>query len=87
MKRPEFTEEQEQWLISTTDNWYLSWKGRITEGQHRLGMAKEELKALFCGERLIDIGVSMATCSMIQPSEFFEHYLHRHEVNEVENEG
>jgi predicted RNase H-like nuclease len=30
--------------------WYLSWKSRITVdgGQHRLGVAKEDLKEIIC---------------------------------------
>lgn len=75
MKRPEFTREQEDWLCVVLDDWYLSWKGRVTDGQHRLGIAKEELKGLFCGESLNDIGFSMARTGMIEPMEYLEYYV------------
>lgn len=48
MNRPEFTREQEDWLCYVLDEWYLYWKNKICEGEHRLGFAKEILKAVFC---------------------------------------
>lgn len=49
MKKPDFTEEQEMWLCEVIGDWYLSWKSRIADGEHRLGYAKEELKSIICG--------------------------------------
>jgi hypothetical protein len=53
MKRPEFTEEQLDYLIYIIDEWYLAWKTRMTgeDGKHprpahRLGRAKEQLKEI-----------------------------------------
>jgi len=42
------TYEQECELIYLIDDWYLSWKTNMTDDghQHRLGVAKEELKDL-----------------------------------------
>ncbi len=48
MNRPEFTREQEDWLCEIIGDWYLYWKNRICEGEHRLGPAKEHLKTLIC---------------------------------------
>ena len=47
---PELTLEQEYWLVSIIDWWYLSWKGRMTENgaPHWLGVAKEQLKHMVC---------------------------------------
>lgn len=47
---PELTLEQEYWLCSIVDYWYLSWKGRMTDkGEcHHLGVAKEQLKRMIC---------------------------------------
>lgn len=44
------TKEQEHDICYLIDDWYLEWKNQMTdEGvQHRLGVAKEELKALIC---------------------------------------
>jgi len=53
MKRPKFTEDQQQWLCEQIDFWYGYWKHIITDtnGTHRLGVAKEELKTVICGMR------------------------------------
>lgn len=75
MKRPDFTREQEDWFCYILDEWYYSWKGRIAKEEHRLGIAKEELKSLFCGESLFEIGKSMAIFNMISPLEYVQHYL------------
>lgn len=52
-KRPTFTEEQEFWICDIIGAWYQHWKHRITDnyGPHRLGFAKEELKAALFTER------------------------------------
>ena len=53
MSRPEFTKEQEDWLCYMIGEWYLLWKNRICgkDGTHSLGIAKEQLKALFCNDK------------------------------------
>ncbi len=54
MKRPEFTQEQENWLCETIGDWYLAWKYRIADYDnktHNLGYAKEQLKALICEDK------------------------------------
>lgn len=53
MKKPEFTEEQKDWLCHQVGEWYLEWKSRITKPgvEHRLGFAKEELKIILCDDK------------------------------------
>ena len=50
--RPEFTEETQQWLCEQIDAWYLNWKELIVSNHetHSLGLAKERLKDMICGE-------------------------------------
>jgi len=47
--KPKFTAEQIDYICYQIGDWYLKWKGNITTGQHRLGIAKEELKVMICG--------------------------------------
>lgn len=47
--RPRFTPEQVDYICYQIGDWYLKWKCNITTGQHRLGIAKEELKSMICG--------------------------------------
>ena len=47
--KPKFTQEQKDFICYQIGDWYLKWKGNITNGQHRLGIAKEELKVMICG--------------------------------------
>ena len=45
------TKEQQDWVCEVIADWYLKWKGCITTNPHethRLGYAKEELKAMLC---------------------------------------
>lgn len=62
MTRPAFTEEQEDWICHQIGEWYLEWKKVILvhnkdcpehcpHSQHRLGVAKEILKAMLCNPR------------------------------------
>ena len=45
----EFTRQQIDYIASAIDDWYLGWKHSIADGkQHYLGVAKEQLKAIFC---------------------------------------
>ncbi len=48
MKRPEFTQEQLDWLCFIIGDWYLIWKHKMTDNEktHRLGYAKEQLKLM-----------------------------------------
>lgn len=53
MIKPEFTEEQQNYLAEVIGHWYLHWKHGIVDheqgkppAQHRLGYAKETLKEL-----------------------------------------
>lgn len=53
MERPEFTKEQEDWICNMIGEWYLHWKSKLVnyeEKTHKLGFAKEHLKALLCDE-------------------------------------
>ena len=74
MNRPKFTEEQENWLCEIIGDWYLSWKKRIANGEHRLGYAKEELKELICGNELHSIGINGMVYGFIKPQEFLTNY-------------
>jgi hypothetical protein len=44
-----FTREQEDYICYIIGNWYIKWKDNMTDGTpHRLGIAKEALKEMFC---------------------------------------
>lgn len=48
-----FTPEQRDFICSQIGWWYLLWKGNMATGegtQHRLGVAKEGLKTMICGD-------------------------------------
>lgn len=50
---PDFTIEQKSWLSNQIDDWYLRIKNNLVNYEnrtHRLGSAKEVLKALVCDE-------------------------------------
>lgn len=48
------TREQQDYICEVIGDWYVHWKGQlVTElkpGEHRLGVAKEHLKELICGD-------------------------------------
>lgn len=50
MKDVGLTYEQEEEICYAIGEWYLDWKGRMTENHvpHCLGIAKEELKERIC---------------------------------------
>lgn len=48
--RPEFTEEQKDWICYQIGEWYLRMKP-LLEGQHNLGYMKEVLKIMICDSR------------------------------------
>jgi hypothetical protein len=53
MTPPDFTPEQKDWLCYMIGEWYLYWKIHLinfNEKTHRLGFAKEHLKALLCND-------------------------------------
>lgn len=75
MKKPEFTKEQENWLCDVIGDWYLSWKDRISScDTHRLGFAKEELKALICDEDFNIFVMSSIVNGFINTEEFVKYY-------------
>lgn len=45
-----FTEKQLEEICYVIGDWYINWKGKMTDNhqEHRLGVAKEELKKMFC---------------------------------------
>jgi|GEM_PF-2501194 hypothetical protein len=49
-----FTREQIDYICWQIGEWYIDWKTKIVsgceEGQHRLGVAKEQLKTMICGD-------------------------------------
>ena len=49
-----FTPQQIDFICHQIGEWYLEWKGHIVSkespGCHRLGVAKEQLKTMICGE-------------------------------------
>lgn len=51
-----FTPEQLDYLCAVIGDWYLHWKGQLVSkdepGAHRLGVAKEHLKRIICGDNL-----------------------------------
>lgn len=53
-ERPDFTNEQIDWICYQIGDWYLDWRHRIAnyeEKTHMLGYAKEGLKMMICGDR------------------------------------
>lgn len=53
-ERLKLTQEQQQLLCELIDAWYCDWSNRIIDwedGTHRLGFAKEELKAVICDDK------------------------------------
>lgn len=55
------TQEQQDWVCYQIGEWYMDWKRKIVadgSSQHRLGIAKEDLKMRLCeDDRLIDTTV------------------------------
>lgn len=53
MNRPTFTKEQEYWICNVIGDWYIFWKNNLCDPAvtHRLGFAKENLKALLCDDK------------------------------------
>ncbi len=49
-----FTPEQIDFICYEIGDWYLEWKNQIIvdgqKGQHKLGIAKEHLKTMICGD-------------------------------------
>lgn len=49
-----FTPEQIHYICSVIGDWYLEWKNKMwvdgKPNEHFLGMAKEQLKTMICGE-------------------------------------
>ena len=45
-----FTTDQIDYICARIGDWYNIWHKKIARGNHRLGMAKEELKTMICGE-------------------------------------
>ena len=51
----DFSDLQQQHMCHLIDNWYTIWRNSLVLGDcgHRLGFAKEELKAILC-DKLIE---------------------------------
>lgn len=49
-ERPNFTNEQIDWICYQIGDWYMSMKP-LLEGQHNLGHMKERLKLMICGDK------------------------------------
>jgi hypothetical protein len=51
----DFTLQQADHICYQIGEWYLKWKNCIVDGlpqgQHRLGIAKEDLKMMICGDK------------------------------------
>ena len=47
--KPNFTEEQKNWICYQIGDWYLMMKP-LLEGQHNLGYMKEKLKTMICDD-------------------------------------
>ena len=51
--KPNFTPEQIDYICYQIGDWYLKWKNNMATGHgtcHRLGVAKEDLKVMICGD-------------------------------------
>lgn len=72
MNNPSFTSEQIDFICSQIGHWYLDWKCKINctgENNHRLGIAKEELKARIC-----DAGIEYYKNHRIEITHLHPHY-------------
>lgn len=53
-----FTRQQQDWICFQIGEWYLTWKNKMVSNGgpniHRLGVAKEQLKTMLCGDKLND---------------------------------
>ncbi len=52
-ERPVFTNEQIDWICYQIGDWYIEWRHKIAnyeEKTHNLGLAKEGLKTMICGD-------------------------------------
>jgi hypothetical protein len=54
MKKPEFTQEQKEWICYQIGDWYLMMKP-LLEGQHNLGYMKEKLKMMVCDDEIASL--------------------------------
>ena len=54
----EFTPQQIDHICYQIEEWYIKWQDKMwiidKANQHRLGIAKEELKTMICGEEYTD---------------------------------
>lgn len=53
-----FTKQQVDFICDQIGEWYVQWKNQLVDYEtrtHRLGFAKEELKARICGEEYKDL--------------------------------
>ena len=51
--KPEFTQEQKDWICWQIGEWYIYWKDRLINYEdktHKLGHAKELLKIAICDD-------------------------------------
>ena len=52
--KPEFTQEQKDWICYQIGDWYLVWKDiliNFDNRTHKLGYAKERLKEMICDDK------------------------------------
>lgn len=52
MNKPQFTQEQKDFICYQIGEWYLNWKHSLIDWEnktHRLGYAKEKLKEMIVG--------------------------------------
>lgn len=57
MNKPNFTQEQKNFICSQIGDWYLMMKP-LLEGQHNLGYMKEKLKLMVCDDIIDPIPLS-----------------------------
>lgn len=53
-----FTKQQVDFICDQIGEWYVQWENQLVDYEtrtHRLGFAKEELKARICGEEYKDL--------------------------------
>lgn len=53
MYKPNFDNQQKDWICYQIGEWYLKWKNGLIDQDsktHRLGFAKEELKSMVCDD-------------------------------------
>ena len=83
MSKPQFTQEQQDYICYQIGEWYLDWKNKmvVDGGQHRLGFAKELLKTMIVGDGSKEIVYKAFTIHIYEESKGFHYELRYNALN------